>query len=497
MAGRVSSPNTPGDLLLESLYAGVLGGSAVALFFLVADLMDARPFFTPPLIGSVMFHGVSAEDVVKVHLDAVAYFSIVHIAAFTVLGGAVSSLVHEVELHSRHPVVVLLVLFALIEAAFFVVAPLAMPGVIARLGMARVAAANLLAAGTMALFFILSHRAGAWKKVKHTTPELILDSLYSGVLGGSAVAAFFLVVDLLDGQPLFAPSLMGSVLFLGVAAEAVTEVHLGAVAYFSLAHIAAFAALGAVVSLVVHEVELHSRHPLEVLLVLFAIIEVAFFAMAPLAMPGVIARLGIVQVGIANLLAAGSRARFFVLYHRSAAREKLKHNLNDFLFDSFYAGGFGGSVVALFFLAIDLLDGQGFFTPSLMGSVLFLGVAAEAVTEVNLGAVAYFSMVHFAACAVVGASVTLLVHEVELHSRHPVALLLVVFAIIEVVFLLVASLAMPGVIARLGIVRVGIANLLAAGSMTLFFVLSHREEAWEKIKHAAWRLALRGRERGS
>ena len=30
-----------------------------------------------------------------------------------------------------------------------------------------------------------------------------------------------------------------------------------------------------------------------------------------------------------------------------------------------------------------------------------------------------------------------------------------------------------------------IANLLAAGSMAFFFVLSHREQAWEKIKHAA------------
>ncbi len=78
----------------------------------------------------------------------------------------------------------------------------------------------------------------------------------------------------------------------------------------------------------------------------------------------------------------------------------------------------------------------------------------------------------------------MLVHKVELHSRHPVAVLLVLFAIIEVVFLLVASLAAPGVIARLGIVRVGIANLLAAGSMSFFFVLYHGSAAREKPEHA-------------
>jgi hypothetical protein len=458
----------------------------VALFFLVADILDGRPFFTPSLIGSVIFKGVSAADVATVQLDAVAYFSLVHIAAFAALGGALSLLVHEIELHSRHPMVVLLVLFAVVEAAFFVVAPLAAPGVIARLGMARVAAANLLAAGTMALFFVLSHRAGAWKKVKHTTPELFLDSLYSGVLGGSAVAAFFLVVDLLNGQPLFTPSLIGSVLFYGAVAQDVMEVHAGAVAYFSLVHIVVFAVLGAAISLLVREVELHSRHPIELLLVLFAIIEVAFFALAPLAMPGVIARLGIVQVGVANLLAAGSMALFFVLYHRSAAQEKLKHNLGDFLFDSFYSGALGGSAVALFFLVTDTVDGYDqLFTPSLMGSVLFFNIAANEVVDVSLHAVAYFSALHFATYALLGVLVTWLVHEVELRSRHPVAVLLIFFAVIEVSFLFVASLAMPGVVAELGIVRVGIANLLAAGSMALFFVLSHREKAWEKIKQAA------------
>ncbi len=43
---------------------------------------------------------------------------------------------------------------------------------------------------------------------------------------------------------------------------------------------------------------------------------------------------------------------------------------------------------------------------------------------------------------------------------------------------------MPGVIATLGLVLVGTANLLAAGAMSFFFVVSHREKAWEKIKHA-------------
>ena len=75
-AGRIrSNPHTRSDLIRDALASGVFGGSVVALFFLVVDLMDGRPFFTPSLIGSVMFYGVSAEDVANVRLGAVAYNS--------------------------------------------------------------------------------------------------------------------------------------------------------------------------------------------------------------------------------------------------------------------------------------------------------------------------------------------------------------------------------------------------------------------------------------
>jgi hypothetical protein len=357
--------------------------------------------------------------------------------------------------------------------------------VIGRLGIVRVGAANLLAAGTMALYFLLSHRAKAWRRLEHTRADLAFDAFYSGALGGSVVALFFLVVDVMDGQPLFTPSLLGRVLFHGVAAQDVARVQLDAVAYYSIAHIAAFIALGAALAWLVHEVELHSRLPVVVLLVLFAILEVAFYAVASLALSGVVARLGIVRIAIANLLAAGLMALFFLLSHRARAWPQLKHTGGDLLFDSFYSGAIGGSAVALFFLVVDVLDGQPLFTPSLMGSVLFHGDTAAEVTKVRLDAVAYYSMVHIVAFGAVGTLISWLVHGVELRSRHPLVVLLVLFVTLEVFFFAAASAAMPGVITRLGIARLGGANLLAAAMITLFFVWSHNEEAWQRLKHAA------------
>ncbi len=323
-----SIPNTPAELFRESLYVGLLGGSAVALFFLVVDLSNGQALFTPSLIGSVMFLGATAQETATVQLSVVFYFSLVHMTVFTMLGGAMSLVVHEVELHSRHPIVVLLVLFAILEAAFFVVVPAAMPDVVATLGLIQVGAANLMAAATMALFFVLVHNADAWHKVKRSGADLAYDSFYSGALGGSAVALFFLVADAIDGEPLFTPSLVGQVLFLGLAAEDVVRVNLAAVAYASFVHMMGFVTIGAVISWLIHEIELHSRHPIVVLVVVFSILEVSFFVLCPLLLPDVVDRLGVLRVGAANLLAAFTMAVFFMLSHREHAWRDLKHALH-------------------------------------------------------------------------------------------------------------------------------------------------------------------------
>jgi hypothetical protein len=292
-------------------------------------------------------------------------------------------------------------------------------------------------------------------------------------------------VDLLNGRPLFTPSLIGSVLFLGATAQDVTTVELSAVFYFSLVHVGAFTLLGGAMSLLVHEVELQSKHPMVVLLVLFAVIETAFFLVAPLGIPGVIAVLGVVPVAVANLLAAATMALFFVLAHNADAWQKVKHTGADLLYDSFYSGALGGSAVALFFLAADVMDGRGaLFTPSLIGSVLFFGTATDDLVRINMLAVAYISAVHMLTFLVIGAAISWLVHEVELHSRHPIALLFVLFSIVEVSFFMLFPILLPGVIDSLGLARVAGANLFAALTMTVFFMLSHREDAWQAFKHA-------------
>jgi hypothetical protein len=317
-----------------------------------------------------------------------------------------------------------------------------------------------------------------------TPGEYFLEAVYAGIFGGSAVAIFFLVSDILSGQPLFTPSLLGSVLVLGADATDAVAVRLDAVLYFSIIHIAAFTALGALVSFVVHEVELYSKHPVIVLFVFFGIIEVSFFVIAPLALPGVVNVLGIARIAGANLFAAIALAAFFVITHHAATRGKFKHNIGDFAFDSFSVGAIGGSVVAVYFLAVDTVAGTPFATPALIGHVLFEGGAADTAVNLAFTAVPQVVLVHFGWSAVMGVGITWLVHEVELHSRHPIEVLLVLFALVEVSFMTVAPLVIPGVITALGIVHVGVANLLAAVSISLFFMWSHEHVPGEQFPFA-------------
>ena len=169
------------------------------------------------------------------------------------------------------------------------------------------------------------------------------------------------------------------------------------------------------------------------------------------------------------------------------AREST-HTVGDYAYDAIYVGGIGGGLVALFFLVFDLaVHGEALFTPSLMGSVLFDRVPPDAVQAVNMIAVAQYTAVHFIAFGLLGLGVSFLTHQAEIRSRHPVMVMGVLFLVLEVGFWLAATVAIPGVIHRLGALPVAAANLLAALGIALFLAFTHRPELWLRVRRALHR----------
>lgn len=155
-----------GDFVYEAFYAGGIGGSVVALFFLLWDSIAGDPLFTPSLMGSVLFGGASAELVNQVRMDMVARYTIVHFATFGLLGACAALAAREAELRTRNPVVFLLALLVLFEAGFYVATSLFLPGVMARLGVAPVAMANVLTAGSIAIFLVSQRRPALWRELR-------------------------------------------------------------------------------------------------------------------------------------------------------------------------------------------------------------------------------------------------------------------------------------------------------------------------------------------
>jgi len=167
------------------------------------------------------------------------------------------------------------------------------------------------------------------------------------------------------------------------------------------------------------------------------------------------------------------------------SRKRASHTWADIAFDAIYVGFIAGSVVGFYFLAIDFSNGHVFFTPSLMGQVLFQSADAHAIANVDLVMVAAFTVVHFFGFGLIGAAVSFTVHEVEIHLKHPAIDLAVMFLAFEAVILLVAPFIMPGVIAVVGSWNIAFSNLLAAGGITTFLMVEHHAKAWEDLKHAA------------
>jgi hypothetical protein len=140
----------------------------------------------------------------------------------------------------------------------------------------------------------------------------------------------------------------------------------------------------------------------------------------------------------------------------------------------FYSAATGGSVAALFFLVTDSLTGHPFFTPSLMGSVAFLRVPADAVHDINLGAVGLMTLAHFAAFGVLGLLASTLFHMVRRQGGAATVVTgVALFIVMQAGLTLASATVLRGVLPRMGPGLVIGANALTAAAMAVFLSLAN------------------------
>ena len=126
----------------------------------------------------------------------------------------------------------------------------------------------------------------------------------AGVIGAAGVALWFFVVDLLAGQPLYTPGLLGKAM-LSVLGHGIEHGVLFNAAAYTVFHVMAFIGVGYLAS---ELLDVTRRIPQLAagLLLFFAVFELGFYFVAmALARPDIMGALAWYQILAANLLASG------------------------------------------------------------------------------------------------------------------------------------------------------------------------------------------------
>lgn len=144
---------------------------------------------------------------------------------------------------------------------------------------------------------------------------VLTEGFITGIVGAGIVAAWFLLLDTIQHEPLYTPSLLGTVLFQGAeAADGHVAVNTGMVAAYTIVHHVAFIMVGIVASFLVSEME--HIPPLGIALVfLFVFFETAFHIFLLAVGQPVLGEIAFWGVAMANLLAAGGMAAYLWYRH--------------------------------------------------------------------------------------------------------------------------------------------------------------------------------------
>lgn len=157
-------------------------------------------------------------------------------------------------------------------------------------------------------------------------------------------------------------------------------------------------------------------------------------------------------------------------------------NVSDVLLDGLFTGAIGALTVALWFLILDLSAGRPLFTPALLGTVLLHGgaAAADGVLVAPLEVAAYTAF-HFLVFLAVG---TVFSWLMTLFERFPIVgfVLLVLFVSLQLGFFVLDVALGAQLLGQLRAWPVVVANVLAAGSMSLFLWKRHPRIA-EGLRH--------------
>jgi uncharacterized membrane protein YphA (DoxX/SURF4 family) len=156
---------------------------------------------------------------------------------------------------------------------------------------------------------------------------LLHDGIIAGLIGASAIAIWFLIIDTIAGQPFRTPAALGNGLLDVLGPADSTDSTLTFVLVYTIFHFGAFMFVGLLAALIVHL----AKHEPSILLgfvVLFVATEIGFYGLTGLLHEASSLK-GLVwyQVMLGNLIAASAMGYYFWRTHREL-RDEFRHSLD-------------------------------------------------------------------------------------------------------------------------------------------------------------------------
>lgn len=169
--------------------------------------------------------------------------------------------------------------------------------------------------------------------MEHREHNFVREGIYAGVVGATAIAVWFLIIDTVTGKPFYTPKLLGHAV-ISVLGKAMPDTTMTQVLGYTLFHYLMFAVVGIILVAVVHQSD---RTPaiLAGLLIVFVAMQLGFYGLSAFLSESPLGGLAWYQIFIANLLAAVAMGWFIWRRH-----PKLGHNLAEALggTDDLHAG---------------------------------------------------------------------------------------------------------------------------------------------------------------
>lgn len=140
--------------------------------------------------------------------------------------------------------------------------------------------------------------------------------------------------------------------------------------------------------------------------------------------------------------------------------------------DGILTGVMGAAVVAVWFFILDTAQGRLLFTPSLLGSVVFLGQRPEQPVSISGFVVFAYTGLHLLLFLIAGMFLAWMFSLFE-HYPHFGIIVLLLFCLCETILFTFAAVIFPSLMGVLGSLAVASGNLFAAVAMFWFLMRRH------------------------